>query len=661
MRALSTVLISTVSFLLLVSASCREPMRSACWSNEPCTVPVAAVEVTPPSASIAVGARVSVRATPLDGAGTPLVNRSVSWASSNPSVAAVSPTDTESSEVVGIASGNATITATSESKSSVVVVTVTQPSGPAPIDTVVVAPLSASVNPGQTIQLTASAKDASGSILAGRAIVWSSSNTSIAGVSTAGLVTAVSPGIAGITAASEGKHTTATITVMTPPPEPVASVHITPQTASVVVGQTVQLSATPKSANGTSLTGRAITWASSNAALATVSSTGLVTGVSDGSVTITATSEGKSGTASVTVTPVPAAPVATVDVTPATGSVMVGQTVQLTATPKDASGNPLTGRVISWSSANAAVATVSSGGLVSGVTVGSTTISATSEGRSGTATIAVNAASASECATPRPGWIWCDDFEQDRLSRYFEYDAVGGNFVRATGVGVGGSMGMRGRWTVVGQTEATAGSLKLAFGRTPQAYFRPVDAGTADYREIYWRLYVRHQPGWVGGGADKMSRATVFASNSTWAQAMIAHVWSGQAPGPHQNLLVIDPATGTDDSGNLVTTKYNDFANLRWLGAARSTTPIFDANHVGQWYCVEARVKLNDAGQANGIFQMWINGTLEAQKTGLNWLGAFNAYGINAVFVENYWNAGTPQPQERYFDGFIVSTQPIGC
>src|SRR2546426_2583697 len=45
---------------------------------------------------------------------------------------------------------------------------------------------------------------------------------------------------------------------------------------------------------------------------------------------------------------------------------------------------------------------------------------------------------APECATPQPGWIWCDDFEQNRLSQYFEYDSAGGSFVRVTGVGVGG-------------------------------------------------------------------------------------------------------------------------------------------------------------------------------------------------------------------------------
>src|SRR5256885_1200673 len=123
--------------------------------------------------------------------------------------------------------------------------------------------------------------------------------------------------------------------------------------------------------------------------MATVSASGLVTGVAAGTATLTATSEGKSGTATVTVT---FAPVASVTVSPAPASVAAGQTVQLTATPKDANGNPLTGRVVTWATSNGAVATVSAGGLVSGLVVGTATISATSEGQSGSSAITVVAA-----------------------------------------------------------------------------------------------------------------------------------------------------------------------------------------------------------------------------------------------------------------------------
>src|SRR5439155_18687991 len=126
------------------------------------------------------------------------------------------------------------------------------------------------------------------------------------------------------------------------------------------------------------LTGRTVTWSSGNTAVATVSASGLVTGVSAGAATITATSEGQSSTAAITVTSIP---VAAVTVSPASASVSVSQTVQLTATQKDANGNPLSGRTIAWGSSNTAAATVNTSGRVNGVAAGSATITATSEGK----------------------------------------------------------------------------------------------------------------------------------------------------------------------------------------------------------------------------------------------------------------------------------------
>jgi hypothetical protein len=85
-------------------------------------------------------------------------------------------------------------------------------------------------------------------------------------------------------------------------------------------------------------------------------------------------------------------PVASVTVSPTSASVNVGSTTQLTATPKDASGNTLTGRTITWASDNSAAATVNGSGLVSGVAAGSANVTATCEGKSGSSAISVTAA-----------------------------------------------------------------------------------------------------------------------------------------------------------------------------------------------------------------------------------------------------------------------------
>jgi hypothetical protein len=263
---------------------------------------------------------------------------------------------------------------------------------------------------------------------------------------------------------------------------------------------------------------------------------------------------------------------------------------------------------------------------------------------------------ARECDAARPEWIFCDDFETNRLARYFEYSHPDSSFERVDSVGVLGSTGMRVRFK---KGQVDAGSLKLAFGRTPSAYMHPVDSGATVYRDIYWRVYLRNDSAWTGGGGDKLSRAQVLTS-PTWKQAMGAPVWSGHSL-PGANYLVIDPYSGTDTNGTVMTTTYNDFPHLRWLGAARGATPIFDQSHVGKWYCVEAHVHLNDAGQANGTFELWIDDWLEARRTDLNWVGRFTDYGLNTVFFENYWNTGSPVTQSRYMDNIVVSTQRIGC
>src|SRR5205823_1334978 len=216
-----------------------------------------------------------------------------------------------------------------------------------------------------------------------RTVTWASGNPSVATVSPSGQVTGVAPGTAPITATSEGKSGTATLTVTS---VPVASVSLSPATATIRVGQTMQLTATPKDSAGNTLTGRVVTWGNSNTSVATVSGSGLVTSVAAGTATLTATSDGQAGSAVVTVTLVP---VASVAISPATATILVGQTLQLTATPKDSAGGTLTGRTVTWTSGNTSLATVSTSGHVTGVAARSATITATSEGKTSTAAITV--------------------------------------------------------------------------------------------------------------------------------------------------------------------------------------------------------------------------------------------------------------------------------
>ena len=196
------------------------------------------------------------------------------------------------------------------------------------------------------------------------------------------------------------------------------------------------------------------------------------------------------------------------------------------------------------------------------------------------------------------------------------------------------------------------GNRKVFFGDSP--YGNVIKRGTK-FDEIYWRIYVKHQAGWTGGGPAKMSRATSIVS-SAWNQAMIAHVWSSGES------LTLDPASGVPaDSDYVITTKYNDFDNLRWLGNKPvSEMKISSTEESGWWVCVEARAKLNTPGKSDGENQLWIDGRLECERTGLDWIGSYTGHGINAVFLEAYWNDGSPVDQSRWYDNFVISSQRIG-
>jgi uncharacterized protein YjdB len=258
-----------------------------------------------------------------------------------------------------------------------------------------VTPPGATISIGAKTQLISKLQDAGGNLITGQLITWNSANSAVASVSSSGLVTGTGTGSTQVTASSLGLGASANIIV---DPAPVASIALTPRADTLQPGQTVQIVATPKDGSGNNLTGRVVTWSSGNPTAATVSSSGLVTGVAAGLSTITATSEGVNSTADITVLVIP---VASVQVAPALDTLLLGAQVQLVATPRDAASNPLTGRVVTWSTLNAAVATVSSGGNVTAVTAGTTTITATSEGQSGSATVvAIPAPVATVTVTP---------------------------------------------------------------------------------------------------------------------------------------------------------------------------------------------------------------------------------------------------------------------
>ena len=336
---------------------------------------VGSVAVSPRSAGLAVGETVQLAAFLQDTEGKTLADRKVEWASTAPQVATIST----SGLVTAVGPGEVMITASCEGHVGTSTLTIS----PASVASVVLAPATTSLEAGATVQLTATAKDASGRPLADRDAAWSSSAPHTASVSVAGLVTGAAPGSAKITVTVEKKSASASVTVTA---IPAAAVELSPGTLSLHVGATARLSATVKDARGRALADRPVTWASRAPAIVRVAD-GLATALATGESEITATCEGASGTARVAVTPVP---VARVVPSEQSLSLDVGQAVRLAAKVLADDGTALEGRKVTWESGDKKTVTISVAGEVVGAAPGSATVTVSCEGKSAPVAVKVS-------------------------------------------------------------------------------------------------------------------------------------------------------------------------------------------------------------------------------------------------------------------------------
>ena len=313
-----------------------------------------------------------------DASGNKVTGRKITWSSLDPTIAAVDANGV----VTGVKLGSTIITARVDGVTAQTQMVVQ----PSVLQVLLLPPTSTlAVNANRTLTVAMTDKD--NQSVGGRAIVFSSSNPAIATVNSSGTVVGVSVGRATISGVALLDQVTGTATIDVVPTA-VANVSITPAGAQTVFqGLTLQLSATLRDNTGAILTGRPVSWTTSNQAIATVSSNGLVTGVGLGNVQITAESEGVLGSTSVAVAP---RPVATVALAPSPASVKIGQSIQMSLDLRDSNGNQLTtaGRTVIWDSSNKPVATVADG-VVNGVATGTANITVTVDGKSATAVVTV--------------------------------------------------------------------------------------------------------------------------------------------------------------------------------------------------------------------------------------------------------------------------------
>ena len=348
---------------------------------------VSSVTVAPMEANFAaLSDTLRLTAEAFDANGHAVAGAELSWETSDDAVATVDATGL----VQTVANGAATITATAGESSGSAAVTVAQV-----VSSVTVAPAETNFGAlGDTLRLTAQAFDANGHAVAGAEFSWESSDSTVATVDASGLVTTMARGSVTITATSGSVSGSAIVSVA----QVVRTVAVTPDTATVVEGDTLRIAATATDANGQALAEVQFAWASGDTAVAVVDASGLVTAVGTGQAEVTATAAGVTGRTQLTVlAPVPT----TIAVTPDTVVLTaLGHSTQLTAEVRDQAGRAMEGVPVTWSSADTTIAVVDPAGLVRAVRGGAVTVTATAGEASGSAHVAVRQSAGSVTVSP---------------------------------------------------------------------------------------------------------------------------------------------------------------------------------------------------------------------------------------------------------------------
>ena len=264
--------------------------------------------------------------------------------------------------------------------------TPTEPTTPsAPAAAVRITPRQTKMLPTTGARLSATVTDAAGGLLPDASVTWVSLDATTVSASAGGRVNALRVGIARIVAISGSARDTAIVTVATTPAPPVGRVAVSPAVLALSPGAGQQIAALVRDEDGTPVTDRPVTWQSSAPSVATVTSNGYVRAVAKGFAFVVVAVGDVVDTVRVTVGPPSAgggapAIVTTISVAPAAVDLDVGETQAIAASAFDAEGRVVSGRTVTWESADASVASVSSSGVVTAVGTGTTTIRATIDG-----------------------------------------------------------------------------------------------------------------------------------------------------------------------------------------------------------------------------------------------------------------------------------------
>jgi trimeric autotransporter adhesin len=375
--------------LVMVTASLGSETQSVLLTVT--SAKIVSISLAPSIATVPVSGRTHFTATGVfDDSSTQDITMSSAWSSTNTAVATVGNSSGTFGTATGISSGTATVTAGFSYAGASATGSAQLNVSSATLTKITLSPGSGLVTPGSTLQFIATGTFSDGSKQTlSSGVSWSSSDTSIATVSTGGAALGQSPGVVTITAQSGAINGTASLIVES---SALNSIQVTPVTVSIPATVEAQFKAAGTFANGdTQDLTTAVTWTSSSSSVATISNTsgsiGLATGIQPGSVTISAVFNGQVGTGILTVTN---ATLNSIAITPASASITAGAGQAFTAkgTFSDGSVINITNQA-SWSSSNPMVATITANGSASGLVAGTTTISAGMNGVNGTAILTV--------------------------------------------------------------------------------------------------------------------------------------------------------------------------------------------------------------------------------------------------------------------------------
>jgi len=559
--------------------------------------------------------------------------------------------------------GSYTVTATATSPSTAVSGSAVV-KNPGPVSQIVLNPTTAFAVVGGTVQFTSYGKRKNGDSVA-VSVVYAATG---GGVSATGVYTAgQSPGSYRVIA-SQSRGTLADTALVSISAVPVASVTVSPAAASLTAGQTVQLAAVTRDSAGNVLTGRTVTWTTTNSGVATVSATGLVAGVATGSATVTANSEGKSNTAAVTVTTSVTNPGTVTDLA-VVGVADTGVTLAFTEV-SDGTGQPASYDV------RYQVGTIAWGGAASSVSPGTcaTPVAGTAIAAKRTCTVlgltpatayqfqliafrgtlALNAVfgglsnivgatttgSVTGSGAPQPGpsdpIIFQDGFESGDLSSWTQDPSAG-------------------RYSL-----STAPARVHAGTHALQALFTPTNGYglitrwfMPGYDEVFVKFYVMFQEGFKNQRSDGagMHFLVVCGNNindsrSCWGKPAIVpngadYFYAGLDP-EEVNLPTLQPLSFYTYWPGMTCC----YGNVQFQPSPKV------ALVTGQWQEVVFHIKLNTPGQSDGLQEVWLNGVKKLSQQNMRWRTTTDLR-LNEVRFDNYMPGG-PQTQYLWVDDITV-------